>query len=245
MFFKKKVYPILPTSESDTMTFIQKLDYLEYRVNQLNEKIIAAESAISDLETAVEEKSTVSATASGSTLQTLTVDGTTYDVPQGTEVSATDDEGVLQTLTIGSDTYTVPQGGEAGEKGSFTYGTNSMGLWRYVNDILVLEFVLANVTDGIDSTSTGIRLLDSDGNYWTKLDGKTLKSSISWVHDFGSSTYAAATANLQIAIFSDGLGNLSMPGGYCIPTGLTPFSANDTLQDIKGMPFMFLNVGLI
>ena len=44
MFFKKKVYPILPTSESDTMTFIQKLDYLEYKVNELNEKFIAAES---------------------------------------------------------------------------------------------------------------------------------------------------------------------------------------------------------
>ena len=245
MFFKKKVYPILPTSESDTMTFIQKLDYLEYRVNQLNEKIIAAESAISDLETAVEEKSTVSATASGSTLQTLTVDGTTYDVPQGTEVSATDDEGVLQTLTIGSDTYTVPQGGEAGEIGTFIFGTNSWGQWRYVNDILVLQFVLAHTDDGIDSTGAGIRFSDSDGNWWTKLDGKTLKSSISWVHDFGSSTYAAATANLQIAIFSDGLGSLSMPGGYCIPTGLTPFSANDTLQDINGRPFMFLNAGLI
>lgn len=112
MFFRKKVYPILPTTESDTMTFIQKLDYLEYRLNELNEKVVAAESAISDLETAVEGKSTVSATAESSTLQTLTVDGTTYNVPQGTEVSATDDDGVLQTLTIGDDTYTVPQQSE-------------------------------------------------------------------------------------------------------------------------------------
>lgn len=112
MFFKKKVYPILPTTESDTMTFIQKLDYLEYKLAQLNEKVVAAESAISDLETAVEGKSTVSATASGSTLQTLTVDSTTYNVPQGTEVSATDDDGVLQTLTIGDNTYTVPQESE-------------------------------------------------------------------------------------------------------------------------------------
>ena len=87
MFFRKKVYPILPTTESDTMTFIQKLDYLEYKLAQLNEKVVAAESAISDLETAVEGKSTVSATASGSTLQTLTVDGTTYNVPQDSGVT--------------------------------------------------------------------------------------------------------------------------------------------------------------
>lgn len=89
MFFKKKVYPILPTTESDTMTFIQKLDYLEYKLAQLNEKVVAAESAISDLETSVEGKSTVTATADGSTLQTLTVDGVTYNVPQGGEVTTT------------------------------------------------------------------------------------------------------------------------------------------------------------
>lgn len=122
MFFRKKVYPILPTTESDTMTFIQKLDYLEYKVAQLNEKVVAAESAISDLETAVEGKSTVSATADGSTLETITVDGVTYNVPQGgggssdvTEGTGYLTDGVTQiafkwTLVYDKIFITIPEG---------------------------------------------------------------------------------------------------------------------------------------
>lgn len=236
--FYRKPYPILPTSESDTLTFMQKLDMLEYKVNEMNNKIY-------EIETSLATKSSVSATASGDVIQTITIDGETLDIPQGSEVSATGTGGTLETITVDGETFNVPQGGEAGETGTFTYGTTSSGQWRYVNDILVLQFVLANNSDGIDSTGAGIRFTDSDGNYWTKLDGRTVKGSISWVHDFGSDTYAAATANLQLAVFSDGLGNLNMPGGYCIPEGLTPFASNVTLQDIKGMPLMFLTVGLI
>ena len=250
MFFKKKVYPILPTSESDTMTFIQKLDYLEYRVNQLNEKVVAAESAISDLETAVEGKSTVSATAEGSTLQTLTVDGTTYDVPQGTEVSATDDEGVLQTLTIGSNTYIVPQGGE-GERGlAITSGglTHSMFQWRLINQIFVIEFLLEDVSDALDNAGIPMQLKDHYNNNWTGLDGMTLKSSISWIHDFGiggAHDYAPVTAEIQLAVSSDGGCNLSAPKGFTVPTGYTPFAATTALEEIGGMPIVFMTVGLV
>ena len=236
--FGRKPYPILPTSESDTLTFMQKLDMLEYKVNEMNNKIY-------EIETSLATKSSVSATGTGGTLETLTVDGETFNVPQGTEVSATGTGGTLETITVDGETFNVPQGGEAGERGTFMYGTNSSGQWRYVNNILALQFVLAHTDDGIDSTGAGIRFTDSDGNYWTELDGKTLKSSISWVHDFGSDTYEAATANLQLAVFSDGLGSLSMPGGYCIPAGVTPFSENATLQDINGRPLIFMNVGLI
>ena len=233
MFFKKKVYPILPTSESDTMTFIQKLDYLEYRVNELNEKVIAAESAISHLETDVEGKSTVSATAEGSTLQTLTVDGTTYNVPQGTEVSATDDDGVLQTLTIGDDTYTVPQGGDAGIAGSATVGGNSIAQWRLINDMFFLEIVNTAGTDAFDDKSIGIRLKKGN-DYYNGLDGKTRKTVVSWKH---STTWY--TAVLQLSIIVDGLGNLTIVDPSTEPTD------SEILADLKGLPFTFMNVGVL
>ena len=233
MFFKKKVYPILPTSESDTMTFIQKLDYLEYKVNELNEKVIAAESAISDLETAVEGKSTVTATASGSTLQTLTVDGTTYNVPQGTEVSATDDDGVLQTLTIGDDTYTVPQGGEAGDSGNATVGGNSIAQWRLINDMFFLEIVNTAGTDAFNNKSIAIRL-KKGADYYNGLDGKTIKTVVSWKH---STTWY--TAVLQLGIIVDGLGNLTIVDPSTAPTD------SEILADIKGLPFTFMNVGVL
>jgi hypothetical protein len=76
MLFGKKPYPILPTSESDTLTFLQKLDLLEYKVAELTNKVY-------EIETALATKSSVSATASGGEIQTITVDGTTYNVPQG------------------------------------------------------------------------------------------------------------------------------------------------------------------
>lgn len=102
MLFGKKPYPILPTSESDTLTFLQKLDMLEYKVSEMNNKLY-------EIETSLATKSSVSATASGDVLQTITIDGTTLDVPQGTEVSATGSEGTLETLTVDGTTYNVPQ----------------------------------------------------------------------------------------------------------------------------------------
>ena len=104
MLFGKKPYPILPTSESDTLTFLQKLDLLEYKVAEMTNKIY-------EIETTLATKSTVSATASGGEIQTITVDGVTYNVPQGTEVSATGSEGTLETITVDDVTYNVPQGG--------------------------------------------------------------------------------------------------------------------------------------
>ena len=105
MLFGKKPYPILPTSESDTLTFLQKLDLLEYKVAEMTNKVY-------EIETTLATKSTVSATASGGEIQTITVDGVTYNVPQGTEVSATGSEGTLETITVDDVTYNVPQGGE-------------------------------------------------------------------------------------------------------------------------------------
>lgn len=104
MLFGKRPYPILPTSESDTLTFLQKLDLLEYKVAEMTNKVY-------EIETTLATKSTVSATASGGEIQTITVDGVTYNVPQGTEVSATGSEGTLETITVAGTTYNVPQGG--------------------------------------------------------------------------------------------------------------------------------------
>lgn len=241
MFFKKKVYPILPTSESDTMTFIQKLDYLEYKLTQLNEKVVAAESAISDLETAVEGKSTVSATAEGSTLQTLTVDGTTYDVPQGTEVSATDDDGVLQTLTIGDDTYTVPQGGDAGIKGGGKIGGNSNIQWRLVDDIFCLEIVNAAGTDAFENNIIAIRLEDVDTHNYGGLDGTTIKTVISWLHSENGVTWPV-WAEVQLNVIEDGLGTLTLTKGAFVLTGNNPIAGSDVLADLKGLPLTFMNV---
>lgn len=239
MFFRKKVYPILPTTESDTMTFIQKLDYLEYKVNELNEKVIAAESAISDLETAVEGKSTVSATASGSTLQTLTVDGTSYNVPQGTEVSATDDDGVLQTLTIGDDTYTVPQGG--GIAGSATVGAYSIGQWKLVDGMFFFEIVYVAGTDAFDNNIIAVRLRDSDNHNYGGLDGKTIKTVISWLHTESNTTWPV-WAEVQLNIIEDGLGTITLTKGAYVLEGMATIAGANVLADLKGLPLTFMNV---
>ena len=219
MFFKKKVYPILPTSESDTMTFIQKLDYLEYRVNELNEKVIAAESAISDLETAVEGKSTVSATAEGSTLQTLTVDGTTYNVPQG-------------------------GGGDAGIAGSATVGAYSLGQWKLVDGMFFFELTYVAGTDAFDNNIIAVRLRDSDNHNYGGLDGKTIKTVISWLHTESDVTWPV-WAEVQLHIIEDGLGTITLTKGAYVLEGATTISGGDVLADLKGLPFMFMNVGVL
>lgn len=216
MFFKKKVYPILPTSESDTMTFIQKLDYLEYKVNELNEKVVAAESAISDLETAIEGKSTVTATAEGSTLQTLTVDGTTYDVPQG-------------------------GGGDAGIAGSATVGAYSIGQWKLVDGMFFLEVVYVAGTDAFSNNIISIRLKDADNQNYGGLDGKTIKTVISWLHTENNVTWPV-WAEIQLNIIEDGLGTLTLTKGAHVLDGDTQLAGGAVLADLKGLPLTFMNV---
>ena len=242
--FGRKPYPILPTSESDTLTFMQKLDMLEYKVNEMNNKIY-------EIETSLATKSSVSATGTGGTLETLTVDGETFNVPQGTEVSATGSEGNLETLTVDGTTYNVPQGGAAGERGSAISDgglSHSMFLGRLINDIFVIQFVLMNVAEALDSNGITMQLRDPDNNNWTELDGKTLKSSISWLHDFGiggAHDYAPVNAEIQLSVSTDGGCNLSAPKGFTVPSGYTPFTANTALQEIGGIPIVFMTVGLI
>lgn len=244
MLFGKKPYPILPTSESDTLTFLQKLDLLEYKVAEMTNKIY-------EIETTLATKSTVSATASSGEIQTITVDGVTYNVPQGTEVSATGSEGTLETITVDGTTYNVPQGGDAGEKGSAitTEGglTRSMFQWRLINDIFVVEFILMNATDALNAEGIQMQLRDKDNNNWTGLDGKTIKTSISWIHDFGvgSHDYAPVTAEIQLSVSSNGGCNISAPKGFTVPSGYTAFTANTALQEIGGIPIVFMTVGLI
>lgn len=214
MFFRKKVYPILPTTESDTMTFIQKLDYLEYKLAQLNEKVVAAESAISDLETAVEGKSTVSATASGSTLQTLTVDGTTYNVPQG---------------------------GDSGIAGSATVGAYSIGQWKLVDGMFFFEIVYVAGTDAFDNNIIAVRLRDSDNHNYGGLDGKTIKTVISWLHTESDTTWPV-WAEVQLNIIEDGLGTITLTKGAFVLEGSTTISGGNVLADLKGLPLTFMNV---
>ena len=261
MLFGKKPYPILPTSESDTLTFLQKLDLLEYKVAEMSNKIY-------EIETTLATKSTVSATADGDVIQTLTIDGETLDVPQGTEVSATDDDGVLQTLTIGDETYTVPQGtevsatdddgvlqtltigddtytvpqsGEAGEKGGGAIGGNSFIQWRLVNDIFALEITYAAGTDAFVNDGIAIRLTDSDNHNYSGLDGKTLKTNAAWIYKVNTDIYYFV-GTVQLSIVSDGLGTLSFPDGYYVDPDLTPISDSTLLQTIKHRPFVFINV---
>ena len=198
------------------MTFIQKLDYLEYKVNELNEKVIAAESAITDLETAVEGKSTVTATASGSTLQTLTVDGTTYNVLQG-------------------------GGGDAGISGGATVGAYSIGQWHLVDGMFFLELVYVAGTDAFADDIITIRLKDSDNHDYTGLDGTTLKTVISWLHTESNVTWPV-WAEIELSIVSEGLGNLTLTKGAHVLDGDTPLAGGAVLADLKGLPLTFMNV---
>lgn len=94
------VYPILPTSEASTLSFVQKLAVLEYRLEKLDERVAALETEIPDIpnisitngEDGRIEKITlntvdyypdeVSIEGSGSSLTGVTVNGTTLNVPQ-------------------------------------------------------------------------------------------------------------------------------------------------------------------
>lgn len=226
MLFGKKPYPIIPTSESDTLTFLQKLDLLEYKVAEMTNKIY-------EIETTLATKSTVSATASGGEIQTITVDGTTYNVPQGTEVSATGSEGTLETITVDGTTYNVPQGGAAGDSGNATVGGDSIAQWRLINDMFFLEIVNTSGTDAFTNKSLGIRLKKGT-DYYSGLDGKTLKTVVSWKH---STTWY--TAVLQISIILQGLGNLTIVDPSTEPTD------SEILADLKGLPFTFMNVSTL
>lgn len=232
MLFGKKPYPILPTSESDTLTFLQKLDLLEYKVAEMTNKIY-------EIETTLATKSTVSATASGGEIQTITVDGVTYNVPQGTEVSATDDEGVLQTLTIGDNTYTVPQGG--GIAGGATVGAYSVGQWKLVDGMFFFEIVYVAGTDAFDNNIIAVRLKDADNQNYGGLDGKTIKSVITWLHTESDTTWPV-WAEVQLNIIEDGLGTITLTKGAFVLDGTASIAGSDVLADLKGLPLVFMNV---
>lgn len=232
MLFGKKPYPILPTSESDTLTFLQKLDLLEYKVAEMTNKIY-------EIQTTLATKSTVSATASGSEIQTITVDGVTYNVPQGTEVSATDDDGVLQTLTIGDNTYTVPQGG--GIAGGATVGAYSVGQWKLVDGMFFFEVTYAAGTDAFDNNIITVRLKDADNHNYGGLDGTTLKTVITWLHTESDETWPV-WAEVQLNILDDGLGTITLTKGAYVLDGITPISGGAVLADLKGLPLVFMNV---
>lgn len=233
MLFGKKPYPILPTSESDTLTFMQKLDMLEYKVSEMNNKIY-------EIETSLATKSSVSATASGDVLQTITIDGTTLDVPQGTEVSATGSEGTLETLTVDGTTYNVPQGGEAGIKGGGKIGGYSNIQWRLVDDIFCLDIVYAAAMDAFDNNIISIRLEDVDTHNYGGLDGVTLKTVLSWLHTENNVTWPV-WAEIQLNILEDGLGTLTLTKGAFVLEGATTISGGDVLADLKGLPLIFMN----
>lgn len=234
MLFGKKPYPILPTSESDTLTFLQKLDLLEYKVAEMTNKIY-------EIETTLATKSTVSATASGGEIQTITVDGVTYNVPQGTEVSATGSEGTLESITVAGTTYNVPQGGDAGIKGGGAIGGNSVIQWRLVDDIFALEIAYAAGTDAFVNDAIAIRLTDADNHNYGGLDGKTLKTVISWLHTESDVTWPV-WAEVQLNIIEDGLGTITLTKGAFVLEGATTISGGDVLADLKGLPFTFMNV---
>jgi hypothetical protein len=232
MLFGKKPYPILPTSESDTLTFLQKLDMLEYKVSEMNNKIY-------EIETSLATKSSVSATASGDVIQTITIDGETLDIPQGTEVSATGSEGTLETLTVDGTTYNVPQGG--GIAGRATVGAYSIGQWKLVNDMLFFELVYAAGTDAFDNNIIAVRLTDSDNHNYGGLDGKTIKTIISWLHTESNVTWPV-WAEIQLNIIEDGLGTLTLTKGAYVLEGSTSLSGAAVLADLKGLPITFMNV---
>ena len=259
MLFGKKPYPILPTSESDTLTFLQKLDLLEYKVAEMTNKIY-------EIETTLATKSTVSATASGGDIQTITVDGVTYNVPQGTEVSATGSEGTLETITVAGTTYNVPQGTEVsatgsegtletitvagttynvpqggGVAGGATVGSYSVGQWKLVDGMFFFEVTYAAGTDAFDNNIIPVRLTDSDNHNYGGLDGKTLKTVISWLHTESDTTWPV-WAEVQLNIIEDGLGTITLTKGAYVLDGATTISGAAVLADLKGLPLVFMNV---
>ena len=230
--FGRKPYPILPTSESDTLTFLQKLDMLEYKVSEMNNKIY-------EIETSLATKSSVSATGTGGTLETLTVDGETFNVPQGTEVSATGSEGNLETLTVDGETFNVPQGG--GIAGRSIVGGNSIGQWKLVDNMFFFEVTYAAGTDAFDNNIIPIRLEDADLHNYGGLDGVTLKTVLSWLHTESNVTWPV-WAEIQLNIIEDGLGTLTLTKGAFVLEGATSISGAAALADLKGLPITFRNV---
>ena len=128
------IYPILPTTEAATMTYLQQIEHLTYKVNQAVLKVDDLEKKITNLNTVdatgdsegyltsltlndttytVPNNGVVIPEGEDNTLETLTIDGTTWNVPpEGSEVSATSDgSGNLQTITIDGTTYNIEAGG--------------------------------------------------------------------------------------------------------------------------------------
>lgn len=128
------LYPILPTAEAATLTYMQQIEHLTYKVNKAVQTVDELEKKIGNLSTVdatgdsegyltsltlndttytVPNNGVVIPSGEDNTLETLTIDGTTWNVPpEGSEVSATSDgSGNLQTITIDGTTYNIEAGG--------------------------------------------------------------------------------------------------------------------------------------
>ena len=146
-----------------------------------------------------------------------------------------------KTLTVDGTTYNVPQTGDAGEKGGGAIGGNSIIQWRLVNDIFALEITYAAGTDAFVNDAIAIRLTDADNHNYGGLDGKTLKANAAWIYKVNTDYYYFI-GTVQLSIVSDGLGTLSFPDGYYVDPDLTPISDATLLQTIKHRPFVFMNI---
>lgn len=164
------IFPILPTSENQTLTYLQQIEHLTYKVNKAVEKVAELETKITDLATIqatgdsegyltslkinqdtyeIPNNGVVVASGDDNTLETLEVDGQIWNVPpEGSEVTATaDGEGNLATITIDGVTYEVRPGGS---NVSFTYGADG-----YVQSITI---------DGVTKNVTTVVPVLQDGN---------------------------------------------------------------------------------
>lgn len=225
LFFKKKVNPILPTSENDTMTFVQKLDYIEYRVSQLNEKIISDEETLSglqetlegtvgdvkDLQDAVAQKSSVSATSSEGYLKTLTVDGTTYNVSDGVGVIS----GQAQL-----DVSVIPT--------------------KWCFDGAVLTLIPSSLQGSVTFTSNSCAIVfTKDGDNYGGFDGKTYKGRVCWYKKSGS-TYTPKMAAVEISVVTDGHGTITFTDGVLdLTTGTAGNCTGGEFTELGSTPIFF------
>lgn len=101
----KNIFPVVPTSEAETLSFLQKLEVLDHRVRKLTVKVNELEEKIVDV-------TTISATGdSEGYLTTLTLDQTTYNIPNnGVVIAEGDAGGNLTSLTVDGVEYTIPEG---------------------------------------------------------------------------------------------------------------------------------------
>jgi len=176
------VFPILPTPEAETMSFLQKLEFLNYKVTKDEKKLSDLEKKIVDLATINAEGDSegylVTLTINETTyripnngvitptadeqgnLVSLEIDGTTYTIPpEGSVVSATDDgEGNLRTITVDGTTYDVAAGGSvvscAFDSSNMVTSITIDGVTHYVANVKALTY---------EGSLTGLVI---DGSYY-------------------------------------------------------------------------------